>query len=152
MTRVRIDGGVRAATTLALLAMLQAAPAASQATTFFACYIPSVGAIYLIKLAGLPQACLSTSHQQISWTEGGPPPDGSVTTAKLADGAYKLAFPPQKKDASLAVSLGDVRKTIQLQPRTRPELSELAVQFVAAATREWLAPLSIELRVRELGR
>ncbi len=45
------------------------------------------------------------------------------------DGAnYPLAFPPQKKDAALSVSLGDVRKTVQLEPRPRPELTTLAVR------------------------
>jgi hypothetical protein len=49
--------------------------------------------------------------------------------AKLAAGKYPLAFPPQKQDAPLAVSLGDLRKSIQLQPRPRPELTELAVRL-----------------------
>ncbi|HEX8296172.1 MAG TPA: hypothetical protein VF593_07715 [Chthoniobacteraceae bacterium] len=49
--------------------------------------------------------------------------------AKLSGGAYSLAFPPQKEDASLAFSLGDVRKSVWVQPRLRPELSELAVRL-----------------------
>ncbi len=52
-----------------------------------------------------------------------------AVTAKLSDGTYPLAFPPQKTDAPMAVSLGDVRKKISVQPRTRPELAELAVQL-----------------------
>lgn len=47
----------------------------------------------------------------------------------LASGAYPLAFPPQKQDAPLALSLGDVRKSILVQPRPRPELAELAVRL-----------------------
>ncbi len=52
-----------------------------------------------------------------------------IVRAKLSDGTYPLAFPPQKTDAPMAVSLGDVRKKIDVQPRTRPELAELAVQL-----------------------
>jgi hypothetical protein len=49
--------------------------------------------------------------------------------AALASGAYPLSFPPQKQDAALALSLGDVRKEVLVQPRPRPELSELAVRL-----------------------
>jgi hypothetical protein len=52
-----------------------------------------------------------------------------AVSAKLTSGAYALAFPPQKKDARLAVWLGDVRKTIAIEPRTRPDLAELAVRL-----------------------
>lgn len=49
--------------------------------------------------------------------------------AKLSSGGYRLAFPPQKQDAPLALSLGDIRKSIFVQPRPRPELTELAVRL-----------------------
>jgi len=55
--------------------------------TFHACYVPNVGAIYFIKVAGLPSDCLSTSHVGVSWSEGGIIADGSVTSAKLATAA-----------------------------------------------------------------
>jgi hypothetical protein len=79
------------ATGLGLAAILQASPAAAQGTTYYACYVPTVGAMYLIKLPGLPTACLSTAHQQMSWTDGAAPADGSITTPKLADGAVTTA-------------------------------------------------------------
>jgi hypothetical protein len=65
------------------------AGAGAAAATFYACYVPQVGAMYLIKLAGLPSACLAPTHQAISWSEGGDIVigDGSITTVKLADGA-----------------------------------------------------------------
>lgn len=64
--------------------------------TFRACYVPQVGAMYLLDLPGLPNECLSTEHEEISWIEGNGPPepvttadidDGAVASPKLADGA-----------------------------------------------------------------
>lgn len=88
---------------VALAAALLVAPGAwlsAQGTTFNACYVPNVGAIYLIKIAGLPQNCLSGSHIEISWTDGSPNvADGSIVTVKLADGAVTTV-----KLADLAVT------------------------------------------------
>jgi hypothetical protein len=61
-----------------------AASAAAAQTPFEACYVPSVGALYLINLPGLPTACLAAEHVGVSWTDGGALADGSVTVAKLA--------------------------------------------------------------------
>lgn len=47
----------------------------------------------------------------------------------LTDGVYPLTFPPQKDDATLAVSLGDLRQAVLVQPRVRPELESLAVRL-----------------------
>lgn len=75
-----------------LAAGLVAVPVQAQTTqTFYACYVPEVGAMYMIRLSGLPNECLSTNHQEISWTEGTTVADGSITTAKLADGAVTTA-------------------------------------------------------------
>ena len=49
--------------------------------------------------------------------------------APLKERDYTFAFQPQKKDAPLDLSLGDVRKTVQVQPRVRPELSSLNVRL-----------------------
>src|SRR5204863_2444466 len=72
---------------VALGALLTWPAAAQTPTTFHACYVPSVGAMYMIKLTGLPPGCLAAAHVEVSWTEGGTSADGSITTAKLADGA-----------------------------------------------------------------
>ena len=54
---------------------------------------------------------------------GGQPP----VIAALAGGVYPLSFPPQKEDARLAVSVGDVRGKMLVEPRTRPDLADLVV-------------------------
>src|SRR5512143_914677 len=76
---------------VALAAALLTAPGATlsaQGTTFNACYVHNAGAIYLIRIAGLPQNCLSTAHVEITWTDGSSNvPDGSIVPVKLADGS-----------------------------------------------------------------
>jgi hypothetical protein len=71
---------------LVLAAALGASPLGAQ-TTFRACRVPSVGAIYMIGVAGAPSACLDPNHVEFSWTEGGAAGPGSVGTTELADGA-----------------------------------------------------------------
>jgi len=54
--------------------------------------------------------------------------DQPVVVTGLKEGAYPLTFPPQKEDAALSLSLGDVRKKFNVLPRTRPELTALSVR------------------------
>lgn len=54
--------------------------------------------------------------------------DQPVVMSGLKDGTYPLAFPPQKSDAEMELSLGDVRKTVSVLPRTRPELTAISVR------------------------
>jgi hypothetical protein len=56
-----------------LFALLPDAADAQQ--VYHACYIPAVGAMYQIKASGLPSACLSGSHVEISWNQQGPQGD-----------------------------------------------------------------------------
>jgi len=59
--------------------------------TFRACYVPEVGAMYVLDLPGLPAECLSSEHEEISWMEGEPIARGSIDTEDLADGAVTTA-------------------------------------------------------------
>jgi len=43
--------------------------------------------------------------------------------------AYRFKLPPQKKDAPLDLSIGDVRKTIALVPTPRPEMKTLQARL-----------------------
>ncbi len=74
-----------------LLATFGLASAAAAQETFHACYVPEVGAVYMIKLQGLPQACLGSSHVEFSWTSASAPTDSSITTIMLADGSVTEA-------------------------------------------------------------
>ena len=47
---------------------LSATPGFGQ-TTYQACYVPEIGAIYLIGLSGLPSTCLKASHTSIEWSD-----------------------------------------------------------------------------------
>ena len=60
------------------------------------------------------------------WGRIGDQPD---VGAQLSSGTYPFHFPPQKQDAQLALSLGDVRKSILIQPKTRPELADITVHL-----------------------
>jgi hypothetical protein len=53
----------------------------------------------------------------------------SGVSAPLKERDYTFEFYPQKTDAPLDLSLGDVRKTVQVRPRARPELSSLSVRL-----------------------
>ena len=64
----------------------------------------------------------------------------------LQDGKYPLTFPPQKNDAPMRVSLGDVRKTLQVEPRTRPELASLTAKLRLPAYLKYKTEPGIEVR------
>jgi len=77
----------RAAAVALVVGTVSVRPVAAQVNTFHACYVPTVGAMYMIKLTGLPPTCLSPSHTEIIWTDSGGVANGSITTLKLADTA-----------------------------------------------------------------
>jgi hypothetical protein len=66
--------------------------------------------------------------------------------AKLLNGTYPLAFPPQKRDELLALSVGDVRKKVMVQPRLRPELAEMAVRLRLPSYLAYKSEQRIEVR------
>ena len=82
---------------------LSSADVAAQ-TTFTACRVPVVGAIYMIGLPGLPTACLDPAHVEFSWTEGGVPADGSITGAQLADDAVTSVNATERKRVGIVAS------------------------------------------------
>ena len=65
--------------------------------------------------------------------------DQPPVKARLAAGIYPFTFPPQKKEVDLALSLGDVRKSIVIEPKTRPG----AGGSQSACETAWLSRLPI---------
>ncbi|MBL9145099.1 MAG: hypothetical protein JNM99_15575 [Verrucomicrobiaceae bacterium] len=55
--------------------------------------------------------------------------DQPALKSKLDSGNYDFKLPPQKKDAPMSVSIGDVRKSIELIPTQRPELKTLQAKL-----------------------
>lgn len=72
--------------------------------------------------------------------------DQPVIVSLLKEGTYPLAFPPQKEDAALSLSLGDVRKTVSVLPRTRPELTALSVRMRLPEYLKYKTEPAIEVR------
>lgn len=99
--------GVPTAVTLLLAISLGAHEIEAQ-TTFTACRVPDVGAIYMIGVEGAPSACLDETHIEFSWTEGGGTlSEGSVTTTEILDGTIEtvdIAFDPATQAELDAVS------------------------------------------------
>src|SRR5688572_23333425 len=86
------------------LALATTGSVSAQTSPFTACRVPGVNVIYMIDFgSGSPTACLDPAHVQFTWTEGGAPGPGSVTTAMLADGAVTTA----KLAASVTFPLAD---------------------------------------------
>lgn len=69
----------------------------------------------------------------------------------LKDGTYVLALPPQKDDAAMQLSLGDVREQIAVIPRARPELTALAVRTRLPAYLKYKTEPVIEVRGGSVG-
>ena len=86
---------------LALMGALLVPQTTEAQQTFQACYVPDVGAMYLINLPSLPTACLSPSHVAISWSEGG---DGHSLDA--ADGGPANALVVDE-DGNVGIGVSD---------------------------------------------
>ena len=59
---------------LVATSLLVPQPVAAQVeepVVYHACRVPEVGAIYLIRLDGTPEECLSETHIEFSWSEAG---------------------------------------------------------------------------------
>jgi len=65
----------------------------AQLPAITACYDPTVGALYLIKLPGLAENCLKTSHQEIVLRVGGEGSTPSTTPTGPAGGDLSGSYP-----------------------------------------------------------
>lgn len=67
-------------------------------------------------------------------------------SAPLEAGVYALAMPPQKAAAPLALAVGDLRRTIEVVPLPRPELSALSVRLQLPAYLQYTSEPVVEVR------
>ena len=65
--------------------------------------------------------------------------------ASLNEKNYPLAFPPQKQDAAMSLKVGDVRKTVQVEPKTRPELTGLSAKLKLPAYLQYKSEPVVEV-------
>src|SRR5574341_82173 len=74
--------------------------------TLNACYVPSVGAIYLTGLTGLPTSCLATNHVAFSWPQSGAAISHSQLQGLSSDDhpQYLLAGGTRQADNGFAVT------------------------------------------------
>ena len=66
--------------------------------------------------------------------------------AHRAEFGYQLAVSPQQCDADIQVKVGDIRQTIRLEPRPRPELTSLKVRLKLPDYLEYQTQPEIEVR------
>ena len=114
----------RAGTLTVVLTALTGAGSRAGAQQVNACYVPSVGAVYLVGLQGLPTGCLAPGHVPVTLGAGALA-DGAVTAAKLADGAV------------VTVKLADGAVTpakLSFDPATQTELDALITALHASGT------------------
>jgi hypothetical protein len=73
-------------------------------------------------------------------------PGQPKVTTPLQEGGYALTFPSQKNDTPMSVSVGDVRKTLTVQPRQRPELASLIATLRLPGYLQYKSKPAVEVR------
>lgn len=71
---------------------------------------------------------------------------GGTLTAPLENGGYSLALPPLASDETALLVVGDVRESIELAPRERPEIVAADARVTLPAYLEIEAPLERDVR------
>lgn len=69
-----------------------------------------------------------------------------VRASRGAEPNFSLDFPPQRSDARLALRVGDVRESLLVQPRARPELEELKLHLTLPDYLEYESEPTVTLR------
>jgi hypothetical protein len=77
---------------VAQAARLKTARAAADPTIFYACFVPSSGTVYRIKLPGLRDECAAPSHTEFSWTDGAGAA-GAIKSGDAASGDLSGTYP-----------------------------------------------------------
>lgn len=69
-----------------------------------------------------------------------------AVTARLVDGKYEFALPPQIDSSWLHLAIGDVRQRVRLEPMLRPELAGVAAHVELPAYLQRTKPLEKDIR------
>jgi hypothetical protein len=69
-----------------------------------------------------------------------------VVEAKNAEQSFGFGLPPQKQDAAMKLSIGDVRKSIDVVPLTRPEMKSLTAELTLPSYLQYKTKPIIEAR------
>ena len=72
--------------------------------------------------------------------------DQAPVTSSLIDGRYKFSVPPQTDTGQLAVRIGDIRETLNVQVATRPELTSLTASIQLPDYLQYSRHLDIDVR------
>ncbi len=67
-----------------------------------------------------------------------------VTT--LDDDTYRFELPPQTKDGNVALRVGDARRSIPIEPKLRPALTELIAKVELPAYLQRQEPMTVDVR------
>ncbi len=100
----------------------------------------------------VPTAETSTFNASLAESSRWNPASGSVTVngnrvnADNKGGEYSFHLPPMKSDSVVNVSIGDVRKQVTIQPKSRPELSSLVANIQLPEYLQRSAPVSRDIR------
>ena len=72
--------------------------------------------------------------------------DQEPVVATLNDNTYRFELPPQTKDGSVALRVGDARRSIPIEPKLRPALTELIAKVELPAYLQRQEPMTIDVR------
>ena len=72
--------------------------------------------------------------------------DQELVVATLDDDTYRFELPPQTKDGSVALRVGDARRSIPVEPKLRPALTELIAKVELPTYLHRQEPMTVDVR------
>ncbi len=72
--------------------------------------------------------------------------DQEPVVATIDDDTYRFELPPQTKDGSVALRVGDARRSIPVEPKLRPALTELIAKVELPTYLQRQEPMTVDVR------
>ena len=72
--------------------------------------------------------------------------DQEPVVATIDDDSYRFELPPQTKDGSVALRVGDARRSIPVEPKLRPALTDLVAKVELPPYLQRQEPMTIDVR------